>query len=80
MKSAFVLITTFLLTNIIVILQHIIFILCLSDAETGNELLELLGHDSGVASVSFSPDGTLLATGSLDSTARLWEGASLAWQ
>ena len=33
----------------------------------------LEGHWSGVWSVSFSPDGSLLASGSQDDTIRLWE-------
>jgi WD40 repeat protein len=40
--------------------------------ETGREILELK-HDSAVAAVSFSPDGTKLGTGSYDGTARVWE-------
>jgi WD40 repeat protein len=31
------------------------------------------GHSSSVNSISFSPSGTLLATGSRDGTARLWD-------
>lgn len=34
------------------------------------------GHKSSVNSVSFSPDGSLLATGSDDYTAKLWEVAT----
>ena len=42
------------------------------DTETGDELATLRGHSGNVYSVEFSPDGTLLASGSLDGTARLW--------
>ena len=31
-----------------------------------------LNHNNGVRSVAFSPDGTLLATGSDDNTAKVW--------
>ncbi len=43
------------------------------DAETGEELDLLTGHTSSVNSVSFSPDGETLATGSSDETIRLWD-------
>ncbi|WP_327359907.1 DUF1513 domain-containing protein [Streptomyces sp. NBC_01296] len=36
----------------------------------------LLGHDSGVHAVAFSPDGHTLASGSADGTAQLWDTAT----
>ncbi len=42
------------------------------NVETGRQILELK-HDSAVAAVSFSADGTKLGTGSYDGTARVWE-------
>ena len=33
----------------------------------------LIGHSSGVFSVEFSPNGTFLATGSGDNTAKIWD-------
>jgi hypothetical protein len=47
------------------------------DARTGGTpLLDLNGHTGEVFSVSWSPDGTRLATGSSDSTAKVWDAAS----
>jgi WD40 repeat protein/uncharacterized caspase-like protein len=43
------------------------------DPQTGNELNSLPGHGNFVGSLSFSPDGRLLATGSFDSTIKLWD-------
>ena len=34
-----------------------------------------IGHRAGVLSVSWSPDGTRLATGSVDGTAKVWDAA-----
>ena len=46
------------------------------DAASGGELLTLTGHSGAVVSVAFSPDGTRIATGSVDQTARVWEAGN----
>ena len=43
------------------------------DANTGSHLRTLNGHRDRVNSLSFSPDGATLASGSYDDTARLWD-------
>jgi WD40 repeat protein/serine/threonine protein kinase len=42
-------------------------------AEDGELKLTLEGHEKGVLSLAFSPDGETLASGSYDNTCRLWD-------
>ncbi len=43
------------------------------DALTGKPIFTLPGHTSQIVAVTFSPDGTRIATASLDLTVKLWE-------
>jgi WD40 repeat protein len=43
------------------------------DGNTGSQVAVLSGHTSGVGSVTFSSDGTLLVSGSNDTTLKLWD-------
>lgn len=46
------------------------------DATSGKRLATLSGHTDTATSVTFSPDGKLLASGSSDGTIRLWDVAT----
>lgn len=46
------------------------------DSTTGATIKELPGHTSTINSVSFSPNGKLIATASSDKTARIWDIAT----
>ena len=47
----------------------------------GTELKKLVGHERRITGAAFSPDGQLVATASLDHTARIWsvkDGSTVA--
>ena len=46
------------------------------DAASGQELAVLQGHEAGVWSAAFSPDGSKVVTASIDRSARVWDAAS----
>ena len=48
----------------------------LIDVPSGRELARFVGHAEQIYSLAFSPDGTRIASGSEDGTARVWEAAS----
>jgi uncharacterized caspase-like protein len=61
--------------------EDIKFAIRIWDPASGNEIKTLPGHGNFVGRLSFSPDGSVLASGSFDSTIKLWDlntGAELA--
>ena len=50
----------------------------LTIARMPQHIATLSGHTDGIFSVAFSPDGTTLAAGSVDGTAKLWDVATKA--
>jgi WD40 repeat protein len=48
-------------------------IISLWDAQNGNNLAELVGHENAITHFSFSADGNYLASSSYDKTARIWD-------
>ena len=49
----------------------------IGDAKTGTEKGTLSGHEAAVTWIAFSPDGSKLLTCSMDSTAKLWDRATM---
>mgnify|MGYP002525352262 CR=1 FL=1 len=49
----------------------------MGDAGTGQKTLTVEGHSGDVTSVSFSPDGKRIVSGSDDNTVKVWDISSL---
>ncbi|MBN1901526.1 PD40 domain-containing protein [Candidatus Sumerlaeota bacterium] len=47
------------------------------DVKTGNKITEFKAHDKRVYAIAFSPDGKKLATGSDDTTIKIWDMTEL---
>jgi len=47
-------------------------------AVEGHETLTLKGHSGSITSVSFSPDGKRIVSGSVDMTVKVWDARRLS--
>ena len=46
------------------------------DAASGKEIAVLRGHEAGLMSAAFSPNGSRIVTASYDKTARVWDAGT----
>ncbi|WP_287602300.1 WD40 repeat domain-containing protein [Thiothrix sp.] len=66
-------------TNDIFNQEHINYKVGIFDVLTGNLKSILPGHQDGVTSIAYSPDGEKLTSGSTDDTVRFWDAKSNQW-